>query len=238
MWMTGCTAVVTGAASGIGFALARSLTAGSARVIMVDKDAEGLCASARELGGTAVVSDVASVADNEALAEMAGVTRVLCLNAGVVGSHDGPVWLTPPDQWAQLMATNVGGVVNGLRAFVPRMIADGEPHNIVITASLAGLATWPGGGAYAASKHAVVTVAEQAALSLAGTPVTVTLVCPALVRSGMSAEGADPGAVAAAALDAAARGIFAMVPPQWTQSVMDRSRRLSMGQQPQLPSPM
>jgi short-subunit dehydrogenase len=80
-----------------------------------------------------------------------------------------------------------------------------------------------------------VTVAEQAALDLAGTKVAVTLLCPALIRSAMSPDGADPGDVAAAALDAADRGVFAVIPPEWAQSVRDRSRRLSVGLPPQLP---
>ena len=235
MRLRGRTAVVTGAASGIGRALARRLARGGARLVLADTDAPGLTGVARELGGTAVVTDVGSPDDNEALADVAGPVSIVCLNAGVTGSHPGPVWLTPPEQWARVMETNLGGVINGLRAFVPRMLADGQPHHLLITASLAGLATWPGGGAYAASKHAVVTVAEQVALELAGSSVSVTLACPALVRSGMSTEGADPDHVAAAALDAADEGRFAIVPVEWRQAVTDRAMSLALGEQPRLP---
>ena len=234
MQVSGHTAVVTGAGSGIGLALARLLAAGDARVIMADRNATVL-GEAADLGAIGVVADVSRPEDCEALAELAPAARIVCLNAGVLSSHGGPVWLTPPDEWDRVVAINLGGVINGLRAFVPRMVADGQPHQIIITASLAGVATWPGGGAYAASKHAVVTVAEQTALDLADTRVTVTLLCPALVRSAMSPEGADPGDVATAVLDASDRGVFAVIPPEWAQAVRDRSRRLSVGLPPQLP---
>src|SRR3954468_10376026 len=119
MHLVGETAVVTGAAGGIGRALARRLARGGARLVLADIDSVALTASAHELGATAVVTDVASPDDNDALADVAGPTPVLCLNAGVIGSHVGPVWLTPPDQWARVVGVNLGGVVNGLRTFVP-----------------------------------------------------------------------------------------------------------------------
>ena len=236
MQMSGQTAVITGAASGIGRALARRLATAGASLVLADIDAIALRAVADELGGTAVVTDVASLEDNEALADLAGPARLVCLNAGITGSHVGPVWLTPPDEWARVMDTNLGGVINGLRAFVPRMVSDGQPHHILITASLAGLATWPGGGAYAASKHAVVTVAEQAALELSESRVSVTVSCPALVRSGMSAEGVEPDEVAVAALRAAERREFVVLPAEWQQAVGDRAMRLAAGEQPRLPA--
>lgn len=236
MQMSGQTAVITGAASGIGRALARRLATAGACLVLADIDANALRAVADELGGTAVVTDVARPEDNEVLADLAGPARLVCLNAGITGSHVGPVWLTPPEEWARVMDTNLGGVINGLRAFVPRMVSDGQPHHILITASLAGLATWPGGGAYAASKHAVVTVAEQAALELSESRVSVTVSCPALVRSGMSVEGVEPDEVAVAALRAAERGAFVVLPAEWQQAVGDRAMRLAAGKQPRLPA--
>lgn len=98
------------------------------------------------------------------------------------------------------------------------------------------MATWPGGGPYAESKHAVVTVAEQAALALADTPITVTVLCPALVRTGMSDIGADPADVAEAALSAVDDRTFAVLPDGWATAVTDRGRRLAAGQQPMLPT--
>jgi NAD(P)-dependent dehydrogenase (short-subunit alcohol dehydrogenase family) len=110
-----------------------------------------------------------------------------------------------------------------------------EPSRILITASLAGLVTFPGGGAYAATKHAVVAVAEQAAMALLGTDVSVTLVCPALVCSGMSDVGEHPDDVAMAALDAAEAGTFLVVPDEWTHAMTTRTHRLVSGRVPETP---
>jgi NADP-dependent 3-hydroxy acid dehydrogenase YdfG len=230
-------AVVTGAASGIGAALARQLADRGVRLVLADREAEPLALLARELSAEAVVMDVADPADNERLAAAAGVPDLVCLNAGVSSTQAAPVWQTTPEQWQRLVDVNLGGVVNGLRAFVPRLVAAGGSRRILITASLAGLATWPGGGAYAASKHAAVTVAEQTALSLAGTEVSVSVLCPALVRTGMSEVGQDPAVVAAAALDATAKGRFLLVPDEWTDAVRARGERLAAGLPPELPVP-
>src|SRR3954453_19100870 len=147
-------AVVTGAASGIGAALARQLAGRDVRLVLADRNAEPLGRLAGSLSAESVVMDVADPADNERLAAVAGVPDLVCLNAGVSSTQAAPVWETTPQEWRRVVDVNLGGVVNGLRAFVPRLVAMGGPRRILITASLAGLATWPGGGAYAASKHA------------------------------------------------------------------------------------
>lgn len=230
-------AVVTGAASGIGAALARQLAGRGVRLVLADRDAEPLGRLAGELSAEAVVVDVADPADNERLAAVAGAPDLVCLNAGVSSAQAAPVWETTPEEWQRVLDINLGGVVNGLRAFVPRLLAGGGPRRILITASLAGLATWPGGGAYAASKHAAVAVAEQAALSLADTDVSVSVLCPALVRTGMSEVGEAPAVVAAAALDAAEKGRFLLLPDEWADAVRARGERLAAGLAPELPSP-
>ena len=236
MNLTGQSAVVTGGAGGIGLALARQLGRMGARVTLADINASAVEAAARAVGGTAVVADVSRWPDNAALAELVRAPRVLCLNAGVVGQQADPVWATAPEEWSRVLSTNLDGVQNGLRAFVPDMLADGKPHSILITGSLAGLLAWPGGGAYGASKHAVSALAEQAALALAGTRVSVTLLCPALVRSGMSCEGADPDVVAAHAIEAMALGRFAVVPSEWAPAMRERAHLLSDGLQPRIPA--
>jgi NAD(P)-dependent dehydrogenase (short-subunit alcohol dehydrogenase family) len=134
-----------------------------------------------------------------------------------------------------MWAVNVLGVVNGLQAFAPRMSAR-RRGRILITGSLAGLVTFPGGGAYAATKHAVVALAESASLALQGTSVTVTLACPALVRTGMSEFGAYPDDVAAEALAAADEGRFLVVPAEWTSAVVGRAERLVSGAAPEPPT--
>lgn len=228
--------MVTGAASGIGLALARALAGGGTRLVLADRNGEALESAVAGLANvTTVVIDVADPDDNARLAAVAGSPDLVCLNAGVVSTQAEPIWQTPPDEWRRVLDVNAGGVVNGLRAFVPVLLAAGGTRRLLITASLAGLATWPGGGGYAASKHAVVAVAEQAALSLAGTGVSVTVLCPALVRSGMSATGEDPAVTARTALDAVRDRRFLVVPPEWAGAVRARGERLAAGAPPELP---
>jgi NADP-dependent 3-hydroxy acid dehydrogenase YdfG len=231
------TAVVTGAASGIGHALVRALMASGYRATAADIDATALTAAASSTGASAHVMDVTSVEDNDALAAETGAVDLLCLNAGVASQQAAPVWETPPGEWRRVFDVNFYGVVNGLRSFLPALLATGRDHRVLITASLAGLATWPTGGAYAASKHAVITVAEQAALALRGTSVSITVLCPALVRTGMSDVGANPADVAQQALAAVARRSFLVVPEEWRPAVVARGQRLAAGLPPELPTP-
>jgi len=231
------TAVVTGAASGIGRALATALAARGARLVLADYATGPLREVAAALGARAVATDVSDHRAVEALARAVPDADLVCLNAGVLGPTLGSPWEAPPGEWESVLAVNLGGVVNGLRAFVPRLLAAGRPAHVLVTGSLAGLVAFPGGGAYAASKHAVAAVTEQAALALAGTPVGVSLLCPALVRSGMSPEGEDPADVAAQALAAVEDGRFAVVPEAWRGAVRARAERLAAGARPVLPAP-
>jgi NAD(P)-dependent dehydrogenase (short-subunit alcohol dehydrogenase family) len=231
------TAVVTGAASGIGRALAEALHARGTNLVLTDVDAEALSATATRLDATSVVADVSDPAAMTALAEQASTARLVCLNAGIVGTAVGAPWEVPPDDWDRVFAVNVGGVVNGLRAFVPRLLATGEPAHVLITASLAGLAVFPAGGAYGPSKHAVAAVAQHAAMTLADTPVTVSMICPALVATGMSAEGLAPETVAAEALQAVDDRIFAVVPREWHTAVVTGAETVVAGTTPTPPQP-
>jgi NAD(P)-dependent dehydrogenase (short-subunit alcohol dehydrogenase family) len=235
--LRGRVAVVTGAAGGLGAALADRLHAEGARLVLADVDADALAGIADRLGAVAVETDVADADAVQRLAGVAGPPALLCLNAGIVGAETGPAWETTPAEWDRVLAVNLGGVVNGLRAFVPGMLAAEARSHVLVTASLAGLLTWPGGGAYAASKHAVVAVAEQTALSLADTGVGVTLLCPALVRTGMSEIGDDPADVAALAIAAVHDGRFAVFPEEWATSLAERARRTTAGEAPVLPMP-
>ena|SRR3712207_2769836 len=229
------TAVVTGAAGGIGRALAVRLAGQGHRVHLADLSPTGELAA--ELDGVSHVVDVSAYDDVERLAREVPDVDVLCLNAGIVGASMGPPWEVPPEEWQRVLGVNLLGVVNGLRAFVPRLIASGRPASLLVTGSLAGLVSFPGGGAYAASKHALVAVVEQVALALAGTPVSVTLLCPALVRSGMSAIGEEPDDVAATALEAVEEGRFLVVPAAWSPAVLTRGERLVSGEPPIVPVP-
>jgi NADP-dependent 3-hydroxy acid dehydrogenase YdfG len=230
-------AVVTGAASGIGRALATRLASAGARLVLADVQAAALAEVAGELGAVAVPTDVADWGSVEALAAAAPDAQLVCLNAGIVGAALGAPWEARPQEWDRVLGVNVGGVVNGLRAFVPRLVASGRRGHILITASLAGLAAFPGGGVYGASKHAVVVIAEQTALALANTQVGVTVLCPALVRTAMSPVGEDPADVATEALTAVRQGRFAVVPPAWRAAILQRAERLVAGHPPVPPGP-
>jgi NAD(P)-dependent dehydrogenase (short-subunit alcohol dehydrogenase family) len=117
-------------------------------------------------------------------AELNGI-HVVCNNAGVALS--GPVWETSEAEWQWILGVNLLGVVNGVRAFSPRLIAQDEGH-IVNTASVAGLISPPGMGAYCVSKHAVVTLSEALHHDLRerGSRVGVSVLCPAYVPTGIA----------------------------------------------------
>lgn len=232
------TALITGAGSGIGRAFATELSRRGHQVHLLDIDGQAIAGLATELAGAdAIQGDVADSEVMERAAASIGSVDLLCLNAGVVGSLTGAAWEASTAEWERVLGINLFGVVNGLRAFVPLMLERRSPSQIIITASLAGAATWPGGGPYAASKHAVLAVAEQAALELADTNVGVTVLCPALVKTAMSDIGEDPNEVAAGALRAADEHRFAVVPPEWREAVEKRATDLANGKRPMLPSP-
>jgi NAD(P)-dependent dehydrogenase (short-subunit alcohol dehydrogenase family) len=190
--LAGKVAVVTGAASGIGRALARRFADEGMRVVLADVEQDALEAattSLTEAGGEAigVRTDVSDAAQVERLADHAveafGAIHVLCNNAGV--HRAGTAWQQSADDWEWVLGVNLRGVVHGLRTCIPRMLAQGDACHIVNTASAGGLAPTRGGGAYGASKFAIVAVTEGIAEALADTPVGVSLLCPGGVATGI-----------------------------------------------------
>jgi len=190
--LAGRTAVVTGAASGIGRALAGRLAAEGMRVVLADVEAAALQVAADELqagGGevTAVVTDVANGGQVDALAAAAdaafGPVHVLCNNAGV-GAGGLLSELTTAD-WQWVLGVNLWGVIHGIRAFLPGMLAHGGPAHIVNTASLAGHVAGPFMGPYSASKFAVVAISETLhhELAMTGAHVRVSVLCPGWVNT-------------------------------------------------------
>jgi NAD(P)-dependent dehydrogenase (short-subunit alcohol dehydrogenase family) len=181
----GQVAVVTGGASGIGLALCERFAAGGLRVLMADLPGEALDREAARLDAIAVPADVTSWDDCAALAERAGDIDVLCLNAGV--QLPGVTWEFTRHQWEWVLGVDLGGVVHGLHAFLPRMIARGEPAHIVATASLGGLLPFPGIAPYTAAKYAVVGLMESLAEDVRahGAPLSVSVLCPGPVVSSL-----------------------------------------------------
>jgi NAD(P)-dependent dehydrogenase (short-subunit alcohol dehydrogenase family) len=190
----GQVAVVTGAASGIGRALVGAFAARGLAVVLADVEQDALDRAVEEVtaaGGTAMGQrvDVRRPDDLENLAAKVqaefGRVDVLCNNAGVIVPR-APVWEQSYADWQWIVDVNLHGVANGLRAFVPAMVAAGHGH-VVNTASMAGLTTIPGGGngAYSATKHAVVGLSETLRLELAEAAphVGVTVLCPGPVPS-------------------------------------------------------
>ncbi|MEU1531759.1 SDR family NAD(P)-dependent oxidoreductase [Streptomyces fagopyri] len=167
----GQVAVVTGAASGIGLAMARRFAAEGLKVVLADveegaleKAADGLRQDGAEVH--ARVADVGERADVVALAEDVygryGAVHVLCNNAGVGSGAEGRMWEHDPNDWKWAFAVNVWGVFHGIQAFVPRMIAGGEPGHVVNTSSGdGGIAPLPTASVYAVTKAAVVTMTES-----------------------------------------------------------------------------
>ncbi|HEX9258203.1 MAG TPA: SDR family NAD(P)-dependent oxidoreductase [Acidimicrobiales bacterium] len=180
----GKTAVVTGGASGIGRAMAERFRDAGMRVAIADVEKTTLDATAAELGVLGVrcdVSDAGSVGAmrDEVLAAF-GAVHLLCNNAGVGGG--GAIVDTTLNDWRWVLGVNLWGVVHGLDAFLPGMVAQGEGH-VVNTASMAGLVAWPGIGPYNASKFAVVAISETLRAELEGTGVGVSVLCPGFVRT-------------------------------------------------------
>jgi NAD(P)-dependent dehydrogenase (short-subunit alcohol dehydrogenase family) len=197
--LRGKTAVITGAASGIGRALAHRLARERMRLVLADVDRRRLRQVASELpGALAVPTDVSRISDVQALAAKAyarfGAVHLLCNNAGI--AEYGAVWEVPLRRWRRVVGVNLWGAIHGCIVFVPRMIAQGSAAHVVNTASMAGLVTPPLAGAYSVTKHAVVALSEALVqdLALRQARVGVSVLCPGWVATRLfdSAPGGDP----------------------------------------------
>jgi NAD(P)-dependent dehydrogenase (short-subunit alcohol dehydrogenase family) len=186
-------AVVTGAASGIGRALAERFAAAGMKVVLADVEQGALAAAERALasGGArvlAVPTDVSKASDVEALAQRTlatfGAVHVVCNNAGV--SVGGLAWEVTLADWEWILGVNLWGVIHGIRTFVPILLRQGEEGHVVNTASMAGLVSGPGLAPYNVTKHAVVTLSEALHHELAvasGGKVKVSVLCPGWVNT-------------------------------------------------------
>ncbi|MGH9029574.1 MAG: SDR family NAD(P)-dependent oxidoreductase [Acidimicrobiales bacterium] len=184
-------AVVTGAASGIGYALAERLSAEKMRVVMADVEEPALSKAAAALEGhggevVAVVTDVSKPGDVERLRDEAvgrfGAVHLLCNNAAVGGPHDS-LWEISLGDWEWVVGVNLWGVVHGIRAFLP-VLLEQEAAHVVNTSSIFGV--FAGAlGPYGISKHAVTALSETLYFQLQeiGAPVGVSVLCPGAVRT-------------------------------------------------------
>jgi NAD(P)-dependent dehydrogenase (short-subunit alcohol dehydrogenase family) len=191
----GRTAVITGAASGLGWEFSRRAVSLGMNVVMADVDAPLLerCAKLLSAEGALVLpvlTDVADASQVDLLADRAfaqfGAVHLLFNNAGV--APVGLLWETPVEDWKWAMGVNVMGVANGIRSFIPRMLGQGESSHVVNTASVAGLIAPTTMGLYNATKHAVVAISETLYhdLKAVGSRTGVTVLCPAFVPTGIA----------------------------------------------------
>src|SRR5499426_4366078 len=193
--LKGKTAVVTGGGSGIGRALSLAFAGEGAHVVVADIDEVGMAETAagiRKAGTKAltVKTDVTKLASVQALAERAwaemGGVYVVCNTAGVA-IHGGLESATHRD-WEWVLGVNLWGVIHGVEAFVPRMIAQKEPGHIVNTGSMAGLIASQGLGVYNTSKYAVVGLSETLVKDLRPYGIGVSVLCPLGVATQISAS--------------------------------------------------
>jgi NAD(P)-dependent dehydrogenase (short-subunit alcohol dehydrogenase family) len=193
--LAGKVAVVTGAASGLGRALALRCAGERMRLALADVDEKELEATARAAGDLgadplSVKCDVSRPEAVEALAERTyarfGSADLLFNNAGVATA--GPAWTATLEDWRWVLGVNVMGVIHGVRSFVPRMLRQGSECHVVNTASASGLLSVPGQAVYCVSKHAVVTLSEclHHDLRAANAAVGVSVLCPAYFNTGIA----------------------------------------------------
>ena len=209
--LEGKTAVVTGAASGMGLAMARRFAVGGMNVVLADINESKLSDVVDEIrttGGQAqgIVTDVSLEADNIKLLDFAvdtyGAADLVCLNAGVQGSI-GRSWALSKDDYSWTLGILLDGVIHGVRTFVPEMVERDEGH-VVLTASIAGHISSPFGAPYNVAKHGVATLAETLfhELKVEGSNVGVTCLCPGFVNTNIVNDTASrPAGSVGSAID-------------------------------------
>jgi NAD(P)-dependent dehydrogenase (short-subunit alcohol dehydrogenase family) len=185
-------AVITGGASGIGYATAERLAGEGMKIVIADVEPGALEAAVKKLEGKGasvlgVRTDVSKAEDIERLAqktlERFGGVHVLFNNAGVAVT--GETWENSLSDWEWVVGVNLWGVVYGIRTFVPIMLRQNEPAHVVSTASMAGLTSNPGMAVYNVTKHAVVTISETLHhdLALRGAPIKASVLCPGFINT-------------------------------------------------------
>jgi len=188
--LDGKVAVVTGGASGIGFALAEILRAEGMRLVIADVEAERLAEAARSLDAIGVVADVSDPIQVAALAQKAvsacGTVHLLCNNAGI--GPMAPVSELTLADWDWMLGVNLRGTVNGVTHFLPILRGNPDGGHLLNTGSMASLMPVPSLAAYCTSKYGVLALSEVLALEMtaAGAKVGVTVLCPGPVATDLS----------------------------------------------------
>ncbi len=191
-------AVITGAASGLGRAISLQLARPGARLLLADINRDGCAetvalAAQRGAAAQAMSVDVADAAQVEGLAVAAeaqlGRVDLVVNNAGVAAA--GAVGVAPLSDWQWVISTNLWGVIHGCHVFVPRLLKQGGGA-ILNVASVAGLIHAPGMGAYSVTKAGVVALSETLAAELRGRNVHVTVLCPSFFRTNLLATARAP----------------------------------------------
>ena len=231
MKLEGKNTVVTGAASGIGRGIARRFAGEGAQVVCADLDAEGVEKVAREIGGLAVVTDVANESDVQEIVASAereyGDIDLFFSNAGIGTSGGVEV---EDEAWQRIWDINLMSHVYAARAVLPKMIEGGSGY-ICSTASAAGLLTQIGSAPYAVTKHAAVALAEWIAVTHGDDGIRVSVLCPQAVRSKMTAGGGgvasvdgmlEPEDAAEAVVQAIDREQFLILPHPQVMTYMQR----------------
>ena len=196
--LKGKTAVVTGAASGIGKALAAKSCAEGMNVVLADVEEAALAKARDELGRGArnVISVVADVSQPRAVEELAsktldafGSVDLLFNNAGVGAGTT--IWESTLEDWTWVIGVNLWGVIHGIRTFVPIMLKQNRPAHIVNTASIAGLMKGHHSAPYITTKHAVVALTEQLAVEFEriNAPIKASALCPSWVNTRINESG-------------------------------------------------
>ncbi|WOR15893.1 SDR family NAD(P)-dependent oxidoreductase [Hyphomonas sp. FCG-A18] len=196
--IAGKVAFITGGAGGLGLAMARAFAAKGAKVMLADRDAEGLSKAAAALAadGVDVGTVTCDVTDVDALKAAAAATierfgkvHIVANNAGVaVGGQPGEI---PLEDWRWIVDINLMGVAYGVEIFTPLIEQHGEGGHIVNTASMAGHVAMPGMGPYHATKYAVVGYSEALNVELGPRGIGVSVLCPAWVKTNIHNTGFD-----------------------------------------------
>ena len=235
--MEGRTAVVTGAASGIGLAVAEALSAAGMHVVMADIDEESVRSHASRLSveGAEVLAMGVDVRDPDAVervgavaVERFGKLHVAVNNAGVV--NGGYSWELSLEEWHHVIDINLWGVIHGIRAFVPRILASQEEGHVVNTGSMASVMALARLGPYTVAKHGVLGLSDvlRAEMMSLQAPVGVSVVMPGMIKTGMNPVGIVSSAtVATNVLDAIRHGRdYVFTDDHSTDQVDDRLRAI------------